>query len=172
MIEALTSRPSQRLYLSAIRVAIATGQRPTAMILKDAYAGHRDPRDWDWKPSPGDTDWTTWDFVLSDVYQVIEDYTNSANGQYRWIDESGDVYWDVHSSFSGYEEAIEKHRESRKELKPGESLYATPLFTDEENKPTFSSWIKGMQEGEGDRRPSRAKGARPPTAEELAAMGT
>lgn len=141
------------------------------MILHDVYALHRNWWDWNWKPGAGDTDWTTWDFVLADAYQVIEDYTDKQSGQWLPYDQSGDVYWDVKSHISGSLAAIEKEQERRKELKPGESLYAVPVFGDEQNKPTLESWLKDVQEDANDARPTKAKDARPPTAEELAAMG-
>jgi hypothetical protein len=142
------------------------------MILHDAYALHRKWWRHDWTPGVGDTDWTTWDYVLADVFQVIEDYTDPNSGQWMPYDQSADVFWDVGSSFSGAQAAIDRERERRKgELKPGESLYATPTFRDEKNKPTLASWFAELEEGKAGL-PVNAKGARPPTAEELAAMGS
>jgi hypothetical protein len=142
------------------------------MLLHDAYALHRKWWDPTWKPGPGDTDWTTWDYILADAYQVIEDYTDPETGQYLPYDQSGDVYWDVKSKFSGSKEAMDKEMERRKDgLKPGESLYAVPVFVDPENKPTLETWFKDLAEDTADRRPEKMRNARPPTAEELAAMG-
>lgn len=141
------------------------------MILHDPYAMHRRWWDMDWRPGPNDTDWVIEDYILADVYQIIEDFTDKSNGVFIPYDQSGDIHWDVHSSFSGYDEAIEKAQKSRKELKPGERLYAVPVFDDEDNKPTLESWAKDQEENITDRRPSSARNGRPPTAEELAAMG-
>jgi len=141
------------------------------MILHDNYALHRKWWLRDWEPVLGDTDWVFEDYFLADIFQVIEDYTNKNNGVWIPYDQSGDITWDVRSTISRYDAAIEKEKERRKDsMKPGESLYAVPLFDDEDNKPTLESWAKDQEEGNTGR-PSKAIGARPPTAEELAAMG-
>lgn len=139
------------------------------MLLHDVYALHRNWWDPQWKPGIGDTDWTTWDYALADAYQIIEDYTDSESGQWLPYDQSGDVYWDVKSRISGSLAAIRKAEENR-ELQPGESLYAVPVFRDDKDKPTLESWLKDVAEETNDARPAQAKGARPPTPEELAAL--
>lgn len=138
------------------------------MILHDPYALHRKWWDWTWQPSIGDESWTDWDYFLSDALQIIEDYTDKDTGQLIWYDQSGDVHWDVGSTFSGSKEALEKEQERRGELKPGESLYAIPVFG--AKKPTLSDWIRDMEEDKADRRPSTARDARPPTRAELEAL--
>lgn len=140
------------------------------MILGDQYALNRKWWDSDWKPTREDTDWTDWDFVLAGTFQTIEDFTDKETGQYLPYDQSGEVSWDVKSQFSGSKEAIEREQERRKELKHGESLYAIPVFNHPDNKPTLQTWAKEVIEDTADRRPESAKGSRPPTPEELAAM--
>lgn len=141
------------------------------MILHDPYAMHRHWWDEEWRPGLGDTDWVVEDYILADVYQIIEDFTNKDNGVWLPYDQSGDVWWDVEERYSGYDEAIAKAQESRKEPKPGITLYAVPTFADPDNKPTLESWIRDMNEGKADGRPEKARNGRPPTPEELAAMG-
>lgn len=136
------------------------------MLLHDPYAGHRKWWDRNWKPDHTSKDWTDWDYVLADVFQVIEDFTNKSNGQYLPYDQSGKVRWVVKSSFSGHDEALEKYRESH-EAKPGETFYAIPEFDDPDNPPTLASWMKDMEEDKADLRPEGHRDARPPTAEEL-----
>lgn len=136
------------------------------MLLHDPYAGHRKWWDWQWEPDAHSQDWTDWDYVLADVFQVIEDFTDSSNGQYLPYDQSGKVHWTVKSKFSGHDEAVEKWRENH-EAKPGESFYAVPEFDDPENPPTLATWIKDMEEDKADLRPEVRRDARPPTAEEL-----
>lgn len=53
------------------------------MIMQDEWFGHRDP----FTHQPvGDKDaWTSWDFLLSNVYQLIEDFT----------DQHGFLLWEV-----------------------------------------------------------------------------
>ncbi len=157
--------------MSALRAADRHGQRPTAMILHDPYALHRKWWDWGWKPELGDDSWTDWDYILAEVYQVIEDYTDKQSGQWMPFDQSGDVYWDVKSMYSGAQEAIQKEQERRDGgLKPGESLYAVPVFDESKPLPTLTSWMIDMQEEKADRRPSELRDARPPTPEEIRAM--
>lgn len=142
------------------------------MILHDPYAMHRKWWDREWKPTAGvDEAWTDWDFILAEVCQLINDYTDKSTGQWIPFDQSGDVHWDVRSTFSGSQEAIEKHRDGRKELKAGESLYATPVFDPKKPKPTLASWAADLAEGKSDLRPAEHREARPPTPAELAAMG-
>lgn len=153
-----------------MRAAKDYGQRPTAMILHDPYAMHRKWWDWTWKPTPGiDDAWTDWDFILADVFQVIQDYTDPETGQWMPFDQSGDVYWETDIKYSGSAEALDKAR-ADKEPKPGESYFAYPVFRDPDNKPTLASWAKDIEEGKADRRPPEFRDSRPPTPEERAKM--
>jgi hypothetical protein len=170
LISALTGREDQKVYQSVLRAADRHGQRPTAMILHDPYAMHRKWWDADWVPGVGDTEWTDWDFVLAEVYQIIEDYTDKNSGQWIPYDSSGDIWWEVKSSYSGSTEAIEREQKNRGELKPGESLYAVPVFDESKPKPTLESWARDIEDEKADRRPEEHRNARPPTAEEIAAL--
>lgn len=156
-------------YLSALRAANTHRQRPTAMILHDPYALNREWWNPDWVPATEDRAWVGWDYALAGAYQVIEDFTDES-GQYIPYDASGEVDWEVKSKFSGSNAAIERARESRKELRPGESLYAVAVFRDPDNKPTLKSWAASVQDGVDDGRPPEAEGARPPTGAELRAL--
>lgn len=160
----MIQRDDQKPYLSALRAARDYQKRPTSMILHDPYVGHRKWWDAEWTPSPSDEAWTEWDYVLADAYQVIQDFTDKESGQWMPFDQSGDVWWDVKSKFSGASAAIEKERENRKELKPGESLYAVPVFGN--RKPTLVDWISDIQFDKADLRTAAARNSRPPTAEE------
>ena len=136
------------------------------MLLHDPYAGNRKWWDHNWEPDGNSRDWTDWDYVLADVFQVIEDFTDKSNGQYLPYDQSGEVHWDVKSKFSGHDEAIEKHRENH-EAKPGESFYAVPVFDDPDNPPTLATWMQDIAEDKADLRPDVHRDARPPTGDEL-----
>lgn len=135
------------------------------MILHDPYALHRKWWDPDWTPGESSRDWTDWDYILADTYQLIDDFTDKESGQIMWFDQSGEVHWDVDTTTSGSLEAIERETG---ELKPGERRYAKPIFGDK--KPTMQQWIADMAEGKADRRPTQARNSRPPTATELAAL--
>ena len=139
--------PSHRPILSDIRLAIKTGQRPTAFILRDKYAGYRDydnPR-WDIERAPyvNASEYTEWDFLLASAAQILEDHTNPENGQLRWFDESDKVEWNVRSGYSGYNAALD--RDEKNELEPGEYRYAVPEY-DEDDPPTFWEWIDSLEE--------------------------
>lgn len=140
------------------------------MILHDPYALNRKWWVRDWKPTVEDNAWVAWDYALAEAYQVIDDFTDKESGQYLPYDASGEVDWEVRSKFSGSNAAIERERESRKELKPGESLYAVAVFRNPDNKPTLKSWIADVEAGVDDGRPPEAEGARPPTGAELRAL--
>lgn len=130
-------------------MAVETGQRPTAMILRDKYAGYRD---WDYplwdSLCAQDVDyksWTDWDYTLASMAKLIDDYTNKHNGQLYWVDESADVDWEIRHSYSGYDAAIEREQKERGEMDPGESIYAIPIFN-EEKLPRITDWLKMLED--------------------------
>lgn len=127
-------------------MAIKTGQRPTAIILRDKYAGYRDYDDTFWQVQRAHefnpNEWTEWDMALASVAQLIDDYTDKNNGQLYWVDASDKVQWEVRSSFSGYDAAV-KAEEENHEFLPGESLYAVPVI-DENDPPTFQEWLEQL----------------------------
>lgn len=114
------------------------------MILRDKYAGYRNYEDDNWEINESrpymSSEWTDWDFALASVGQLIEDYTNKDNGQLYWIDSSDKVEWQVRSSYSGYDAAMDGESES---LEPGESRYAVPVY-DEDDPPTLTEWIESL----------------------------
>lgn len=140
------------------------------MILGDPYAMHRKWWDWTWQPGVGDTDFVDWDYILATVMQTIDDYTDKNSGQWMPFDQSGDVDWDVKSTFSGATAAIEKEQKERGDLDAGESLYAVPSFRYPDKKPTLASWAKDMEEDKADLRPTEARDSRPPTPAEVQKM--
>jgi hypothetical protein len=127
-------------------LAIKTGQRPTATILRDRYAGYRDWDDVLWEneraPYVDSDKWTSWDYVLASVAQLIEDYTDKNNGQLFWVDASDKVDWEVRSTFSGYDAAIKAEEETH-DFQPGETLYAVPVIN-EDDPPTFQEWLEKL----------------------------
>jgi hypothetical protein len=140
------------------------------MLLRDNYALHRKWWDRDWRPSFGDDLWVEWDYILAEVLQIIEDYTDSTSGQYFPYDQSDEVDWDIESTFSSSAAAMERKQKERGELKPGERLYAVPVFRNPDNKPTLATWFADIASGSKERIPEEHQGARPPTADEMAAL--
>lgn len=49
-------------------------QRPTAVIMEDPHFGNRDP--FSGEPVRDAADWTEWDFILANAYQLKSDLTN------------------------------------------------------------------------------------------------
>jgi hypothetical protein len=142
----LTTWADHKPILSDIRLAVKTGQRPTAMILRDKYAGYREYLSSTWVYEEAHLantrEYTDWDMTLASVAQIIEDYTNKQNGQIYFFDESDRVQWEVRSSFSGYDAALEN---DDKTLEPGESRYAIPII-DEDNPPTIWEWLDSLED--------------------------
>ncbi len=135
---------ANRLYLSDIRVAIASGQRPTAVILRDAYALHRilEPH---WHPDRHATEWTDWDYALLSAYQLLDDYTDNRNGQLIWRDQDEYGEWLVESRYSYHDAAVEEAQNNRKEkrLDAGERLFAR-YEPDPEHPATLKSFFERL----------------------------
>lgn len=144
------------------------------MILKNQYAGHikwwRFTWGEDWKPEANDRDWTEWDYILADVAQVIDDYTDSESGQLMWIDQSDYVYWDTRRRESGSVHAIRKEEAKLKPEDYGVSFYAVPVFPENVERPTLTSWLMSQIEDDDPVTAQKRERGRPPTAEELEAM--
>lgn len=153
LIQALTERPDQKPYLSDIRLAIRTGQRPTAIIMHDRYAGHRDYDDPYWEVTADEikhTSYTEWDYALIRACQFIEDYTDRDSGQLLWYDQSDEVEWETMSQYSNSQAEIARATEARGEkgLEPGESIHAIPVFKNPDKKPTMYDWFEDVSNGE------------------------
>jgi len=141
------------------------------MLLNDPLAGHRKWWNPDYRPAPSmATVWTEWDFILLRVYQYLEDYT-TPNGHMIWVEQDPDVHWDIDKSESGYERAVYEYRESN-DLKPYESLHATPAWDETAEPPSMEKWLKILAEEKENVESAYPTGGtpRPPTPEELAAL--
>lgn len=142
----MTEWSDHKVYVSDIRLALKTGQRPTATILRDKYAGYRDYGNplWEYERGPyvNTSEWTTWDYALASTLQLIEDYTDKSTGQLYWYDQSDKVEWEVKSMFSGSQAALD--REKDRDLEPGETLYAEPVFRNPEDRPTINEWLEDL----------------------------
>lgn len=151
-------------------MAIKTGQRPTAAILRDPYALHR--CDWDeyWVPDPvRDTVWTEWDFVLVEAANALDVYTNEF-GQPRWLAEDPDVYWETGIRVDFAEADYRKAAEGT--LPDGGSVYLK-----NPNKITgefwgIEEWLKFIEQDDDTRPLERGmpEGSHAPTPEDFQAM--
>jgi len=159
------------VYLSDIRAAISAGQRPTAAILNDAYAGHRKWWNPSFKPTPAMASvWTEWDYILLRVYQYLQDYTTE-NGHPIWVEEDPDVGWDITTVTSGYEQEIHQFNENN-EVKPYQKLRAKPIWGDDVEPPSMEKWLRALEEDAKTGFEAMPEGGtpRPPTPEELARL--
>lgn len=122
----MTDGPN-RQYLSTIRVAIRTGQRPTAAIFSDHFFGHRDSFTGEIECAPY---WTPWDYSLANVFQMIEDYQDSETGRFPWEIEDENIRWRGRTKPNSYRAAVEKYQDTHKDkdgkstIPLGDSVYA------------------------------------------------
>jgi hypothetical protein len=79
-----------------VRIALGNGQRPTAAIMHDPYAGHRNYADPFWVPDPQrHTQWTDWDYALMEAVTVLDGLTDPISGQPSWLAEDPGVMWEL-----------------------------------------------------------------------------
>ena len=101
MIEALTAGVSKG-YVPAIRASKEWHKRPTSIIMRDDWFGHRNPFT---GVETGDREeWTSWDHLLADAVQVISDYSDS-NGILRWIHDDEAVEINANKKIDKFEAA-------------------------------------------------------------------
>lgn len=156
-----------------IRQGLANGQRPSAVLLRDPYGGHRNYDDPFWLPDPVmDTQWTDWDYALAEAIAAI-DMMTSPTGQPRWITEDPDVYWEVGASVDFAIKTLHDETSKHKDGVPPELNYfvKNPSKTTGEFW-TLEEWLDWREEHENEPRLDRdaPEGARPPTPEELDQM--
>lgn len=133
--------------MPAIRVAIKTLKRPTAVIMRDDWYGHRDPFTWD---EVGDKDeWLDWDYALIDAVQTIEDFTDDS-GILVWEREDPNAVVNAVKRIDRFKEAVED-RTRGQNYKPAPGEYFVPdiqPFDDEGELQTYSQWIEREIAGE------------------------
>ncbi len=144
MIEALTQGLSQ-VYVPAIRASIKWSKRPTTVITRDDWFGHRDPLSGN--PQGDKDEWTGWDFALVDAYQTIEDYTDQY-GILRWVQDDEQVEILAQRKVHKFDAARIK-KTSGKNYKVTAGEYFVPSILshrkDDNGRPvyqTFREWVK------------------------------
>ena len=149
---------------------MSNGQRPSASLLRDPYAGHRDYEDFYWTPDPvRDTQWTDWDYALMEAVTAIDSLTNSQTGQYRWLSEDPDVYWEVGESVDYGVQQLVKETEKYKDGVPQELTLYLKNPTKNGDFWTVEDWLKHKEEESARLDRGAPEGARPPTSAERAA---
>lgn len=131
--------------MPSIRAAIKVNKRPTAMILRDDWYGHRDP--FSGKPTGDKDEWLDWDYALVDAVQTIEDYSDQY-GLLQWeLDGDGVVVDAVkkHHPFEAARDAKTKGT-AKKPYVPDPGEYWVPRmskqFSDEPDFQTYGEWIE------------------------------
>lgn len=135
--------------MPAIRVAIKTLKRPTAVIMRDDWYGHRDPFTWE---EFGDKDeWLDWDYALIDAVQTIEDFTDDS-GILVWEREDPNAVVNAVKKIDRFKEAVED-RTRGQNYKPSPGEYFVPdiqPFDEDGELQTYSQWIEREIAGEAE----------------------
>lgn len=125
--------------------------RPTEVIFQDKYFGFRDLNNWEPLQEP---EWTTWDYVLIQTLQLIEDYTTE-HGLLIWeVDENADNVDVVAVKKVDRFEAAKERITGRKNYKatPGER-YVPKTVLNWGEWPTFEDWVDYQSERDGSDHP-------------------
>lgn len=129
----------------------------------------RDPL---WRPDPiKDTQWVAWDYALADAVNAVDMLTNSQTGQYRWLSEDPDVYWEVHESVDYGVQTLSEEAQKYKDGMPPELTLTlkNPVKTTGEFW-TIDEWLAHAESSEARLDRDAPEGAHPPTPEEADAM--
>lgn len=156
-----------------IREGLAHGQRPSACLLHDPYAGYRDYDDPWWTPDPLlHTQWTDWDYALAEAIVAL-DMLTSQTGQPRWLTEDPDVYWEVGTQVDYGVKTLVEEADKYKDGMPRELTNYLKNPTKNGDFWTLEEWLDWRERTE-DSAPlidrGAPEGAHPPTAEEMAEM--
>lgn len=140
------------------------------MILRDPYAGHWSEDPW-WVPDPvRDTQWTDWDYALLEASATISMLTSKESGQLRMLTEDPDVYWEVEAVVDFAAKTVAEDRKD-KDPEPGVTFYpVNPTKRNGEPFWTVEKWVEYQESENRIMERGAVEGARPPTAEEMAAI--
>lgn len=131
-------------YLSYIKTAVRTNQRPTAFLFQDYYFGFRD---WFTAEPEGDPHYTEWDFALASAMALIEDYTDNETGHLIAYEYSPRVEFTPERRIKKSKAAVDRMTNGDKyKPEPGESWVTKPNAIDGGDLPTISEWIKSESE--------------------------
>lgn len=160
-------RPTQRYYLTLIRTALKTGQRPTAAILRDPYAMYRDHNDIFWRPDPvRHTQWTDWDFLLAEAVAIMDGgMIDDGTGQPRWLAEDPDVDWKVGTVVNFAEQDLAEAYEKLPEGSKGYHLYLHSPYKKGEFW-TAEEWLQNVENEEKQMERGAPSGGHAPSAAE------
>lgn len=142
--------------MPAIRAAQNWGKRPTAVITRDDWFGHRDPLT---GAEIGDRDeWTSWDHALANAFQTIEDYSDEY-GLLVWERDDEAVEVDAIKKIHPFKRSVDllTKGSQKKPYEPRPGEYFIPKMKtrrkDEDGNPkyqTYSEWVKAEAEKDAD----------------------
>lgn len=129
--------------MPAIRVAIKTHKRPTAVILRDDWYGHRDP--FTGEPRGDKDEWLDWDYALIDAAQTIEDYSDQY-GLLQWELDDEAVVVDAERRLHKFEQARDLATKGSKDkpYQPAPGEYFVPVVRTRRKSgeiQTYDEWI-------------------------------
>lgn len=135
--------------MPSIRAAIKVHKRPTTVIMRDDWQGHR--RITTGLPIGDKDEWTDWDHTLLDVFQTIEDYTDEY-GLLVWQREDEAVMVDAKKKIHPFKESVDlaTRGSESKPYKPLPGEYFVPDIwskrKDENGNEviqTYKEWLEG-----------------------------
>lgn len=131
--------------MPAIRQAQEWGKRPTQVIMRDDWFGHRNP--FTGAPSGDKDEWTRWDYALSSAYQLIEDNTDEY-GLLIWEREDEAVDIDAIRRSHKFKAAVDNVTNGKK-YKPIPGEYFIPDIRsrrrDENGREQFQSYTEWVE---------------------------
>lgn len=114
--------------------------------MRDEWYGHRDPITFE--PVGDRTEFLSWDFLLMDALDVIENYVDQKSGLPIWELEDDMAYVNANRKINKFQEAIDGKTSSKK-YKPEPGEYFVPDLktrrTDENGEmvfQTFQEWVE------------------------------
>jgi hypothetical protein len=127
--------------MASIRAASRNLKRPTALIMRDDWYGHRDP--FSGEPQGDKDEWLDWDYALVDAVQTIEDLSDPNSGLLRWELDDDDAVVDAVKRIDPFQESIDlATRGENYKPTPGEKWYPDIYRYGGGELQTYDQWIE------------------------------
>lgn len=122
-----------------------------------------------WVPDPvRDTQWTSWDFALSEAVTMLDTMMDETTGQPRWLAEDPDIDWKIGTIVNFAEQELANAYEKLPEDAKGYHLYLHSPFKQGEMW-TLEEWLQNVEDDEKRlERGAPVGGHRPTAAENVA----
>lgn len=127
--------------MPAIRAATRNLKRPTAVIMRDDWFGHRDP--FTYAPEGDKDEWLDWDYALIDAVQTVEDYSDPKSGLLKWELDDDDAVVDAIKRIDPFQEAIDlATRGENYKPAPGETFVPDIYKYGGGDLQTYPEWLE------------------------------